>query len=105
VEKATDYNTAIEKVMIYDYDCILLDISLPGGSGLKILIRYTPSSITIANSGNATAVNVFERYRNASIDGTSSGLGLSIVKSIAARYEIDITYRYDEMHIFTLHLK
>jgi DNA-binding response OmpR family regulator len=31
VEKATDYNTAIEKVMIYDYDCILLDISLLGG--------------------------------------------------------------------------
>ncbi|MDR1130412.1 MAG: response regulator transcription factor [Prevotellaceae bacterium] len=37
VEKATDYYSAVEKVMIYDYDCILLDISLPGGSGLKIL--------------------------------------------------------------------
>ncbi|MDR1129750.1 MAG: response regulator transcription factor [Prevotellaceae bacterium] len=37
VEKATDYYSAIEKVMIYDYDCILLDISLPGGSGLKVL--------------------------------------------------------------------
>jgi DNA-binding response OmpR family regulator len=37
VEKATDYYTACEKALIYDYDCILLDISLPGGSGLKIL--------------------------------------------------------------------
>jgi DNA-binding response OmpR family regulator len=37
VEKATDYRTANEKVMLYDYDCILLDISLPGGSGLNIL--------------------------------------------------------------------
>ncbi|MDR2086036.1 MAG: response regulator transcription factor [Dysgonamonadaceae bacterium] len=37
VEKATDYYSAMEKTMIYDYDCILLDISLPGGSGLKIL--------------------------------------------------------------------
>jgi len=37
VEKATDYHSACEKVLIYDYDCILLDISLPGGSGLKIL--------------------------------------------------------------------
>jgi DNA-binding response OmpR family regulator len=37
VEKAADYYSAIEKVMLYDYDCILLDISLPGGSGLKIL--------------------------------------------------------------------
>jgi DNA-binding response OmpR family regulator len=37
VEKATDYYSANEKVMIYDYDCVLLDISLPGGSGLQIL--------------------------------------------------------------------
>jgi DNA-binding response OmpR family regulator len=37
VEKAIDYHSAIEKVMMYDYDCILLDISLPGGSGLKVL--------------------------------------------------------------------
>jgi DNA-binding response OmpR family regulator len=37
VEKATDYSSAMEKIMIYDYDCILLDISLPGGSGLQIL--------------------------------------------------------------------
>jgi DNA-binding response OmpR family regulator len=37
VEKAVDYPSAIEKALIYDYDCILLDISLPGGSGLKIL--------------------------------------------------------------------
>jgi DNA-binding response OmpR family regulator len=37
VEKATDYHSGLRKVMHYDYDCILLDISLPGGSGLKIL--------------------------------------------------------------------
>ncbi|MDR3189060.1 MAG: response regulator transcription factor [Prevotellaceae bacterium] len=37
VEKATDYSTAAQKALIYDYDCILLDISLPDGSGLKIL--------------------------------------------------------------------
>jgi DNA-binding response OmpR family regulator len=37
VEKATDYTSACEKALIYDYDCILLDITLPGGSGLKIL--------------------------------------------------------------------
>ncbi|MDR0745210.1 MAG: response regulator transcription factor [Mediterranea sp.] len=37
VEKAADYYSAMKKIMIYDYDCILLDISLPGGSGLQIL--------------------------------------------------------------------
>ena len=36
-EIATNFNTAIEKVDSYDYDCILLDISLPDGNGLSIL--------------------------------------------------------------------
>ena len=36
-ELAPDLNSAIEKTEQYDYDCILLDITLPGGSGLEIL--------------------------------------------------------------------
>lgn len=36
-EVAPDYDTAIEKVEVYDYDCILLDIMLPGGNGLDLL--------------------------------------------------------------------
>lgn len=34
---AEDYASAIHKTEYNNYDCILLDISLPGGSGLKIL--------------------------------------------------------------------
>lgn len=37
VEIADDFNTAIEKIGIYAYDCILLDIGLPDGNGLDIL--------------------------------------------------------------------
>lgn len=37
VEWAADYPTALSKVQDYDYDCVLLDIMLPGGSGLGIL--------------------------------------------------------------------
>ena len=37
VETAADYNTAMLKVNDYNYDCILLDIMLPGGSGLDLL--------------------------------------------------------------------
>ncbi|MDR2407254.1 MAG: HAMP domain-containing histidine kinase [Bacteroidales bacterium] len=73
--------------------------------GGKIIIHYAADTVTIANSGNKIGIDVFDRYQNASVNEKSSGLGLSIVKSIAGLYEIDITYRYDKIHIFTLHLK
>lgn len=37
VETASDFDIALEKVELYDYDCVLLDIMLPGGSGLELL--------------------------------------------------------------------
>jgi DNA-binding response OmpR family regulator len=37
VENAMDFNTAVEKLGVYSYDCVLLDINLPGGSGFDIL--------------------------------------------------------------------
>ena len=37
VEQAADYTSAQQKINDYDYDCILLDIMLPGGSGLSLL--------------------------------------------------------------------
>ena len=36
-ETAYDFNAAMEKILLYDYTCIILDITLPGGSGLDIL--------------------------------------------------------------------
>ena len=36
-EVALNFNDAMEKTEVYQYDCILLDITLPGGSGLDIL--------------------------------------------------------------------
>jgi DNA-binding response OmpR family regulator len=36
-EIANDYRTALDKVESFDYDCILLDISLPDGNGLNVL--------------------------------------------------------------------
>ncbi|HNP47695.1 MAG TPA: response regulator, partial [Bacteroidia bacterium] len=35
-EVAMDFDTADEKTDLYSYDCILIDISLPGGSGLEL---------------------------------------------------------------------
>lgn len=36
-EVAVDFDSALEKLDLFEYDCILLDISLPGGSGLELL--------------------------------------------------------------------
>lgn len=36
-ETAINFPQAMEKTELYDYDCILLDLMLPGGDGLKIL--------------------------------------------------------------------
>jgi len=38
-EFASTYKQAIEKIELYSYDCILLDLMLPGGDGLQILNR------------------------------------------------------------------
>lgn len=37
VETASDYKSALHKIGVYDYDCILLDITLPDGNGLELL--------------------------------------------------------------------
>ncbi len=36
-ESVFNFKNAVEKIELYDYDCIILDIMLPGGSGLQIL--------------------------------------------------------------------
>ncbi|SES05411.1 response regulator transcription factor [Pedobacter rhizosphaerae] len=36
-EYATDFIQASEKIALYNYDCILLDLGLPGGEGLVLL--------------------------------------------------------------------
>ena len=43
-EQAFTFNDAMMKVGVYEYDCILLDLMLPGGSGLDILRRIKQRS-------------------------------------------------------------
>lgn len=53
-EQAFDYNEALEKVRGYDYDCVLLNLMLPGGSGLDILRdikrRNNPAGVIIVSA-------------------------------------------------------
>ena len=50
IETAEDFDTALEKIEVYDYDCILLDIMLPGGSGLEVLSRLKELIISAKDS-------------------------------------------------------
>jgi DNA-binding response OmpR family regulator len=49
VEIASDYEKAEEKIALYDYDCILVDITLPYGSGLDLIkeIKHKKSTAGI----------------------------------------------------------
>ena len=54
VDQAADYAAALDKIAAYDYDCILLDIMLPGGSGLRLLEelkrRRSPAAVIIISA-------------------------------------------------------
>ena len=56
-EQAFDYNDALMKVRLYDYDCVLLDLTLPGGDGLDILRdikqRNSQAGVIIVSAKNS----------------------------------------------------
>ncbi len=53
-EQAFDYAEALNRVRFYDYDCVLLDLMLPGGNGLDILRdikrRNNPAGVIIVSA-------------------------------------------------------
>jgi len=56
-EFAQTYHEALDKTALYNYDCILLDLMLPGGDGFQILEqlkkRNKPDGIIIISARNA----------------------------------------------------
>lgn len=67
VESVTDYKAALDKLISYEYDCILLDIMLPGGSGLDLLKEMK----ALDKAGNVIIISA----KN-SIDDKVTGLNL-----------------------------
>lgn len=56
-EAVGDYVSAMQKIGVYRYDCILLDITLPNGSGLDILenlkANHYPDGVLIISAKNS----------------------------------------------------
>jgi DNA-binding response OmpR family regulator len=67
IETAYDFYSAREKMEIYDYDCILLDIMLPNGSGLQLLEQLKNQG----KSGNVIIISAKD-----SLDDKLKGLEL-----------------------------
>ena len=100
-----NHQKTIEKEMNADLARILFTNLLKNAiahneHGAKIEITAILNRITISNTGVKPIENVFARYNKTT--GTS-GLGLSIVKSIADLYKIEIGYRFErDRHVFSL---
>jgi len=45
-EATGTYQAALEKIKLYDYDCILLDLNLPGGDGMALLSELKKANKT-----------------------------------------------------------
>ncbi len=72
--------------------------------GGKIEITCTSNRITIANTGTQPINHIFTRYSPIKSNIKSSGIGLSIVKSITDLYKIKIEYCFENSnHIFKLY--
>ncbi|HET8855109.1 MAG TPA: response regulator transcription factor [Salinimicrobium sp.] len=67
VETVNSYSQALKKIGVYDYDCILLDISLPDGNGLDILKE-------LKDKGNSDGVIIVSAKD--SLDDRLQGLNL-----------------------------
>jgi len=56
-EPAYDYHSAVEKLHIYEYSCVVLDLTLPFGNGLEILKQLkdsdNPTGVVIISAKNS----------------------------------------------------
>lgn len=79
VETASDFASAVDKLGVYSYDCVLLDINLPDGNGLDILRM-------IKDSGSS--LNVIITSARDSIDDKITGLELGADDYLAKPFHL-----------------
>ncbi len=114
--KKVEVNIIEKGRFVADFNQDLADILL--SNLLKNAVKYNNEEgtlniiiennrITFQNSGNPVALDqsrIFNRFYKQGSDHTSTGLGLSIIKTIIKQYPgWDITYEYgDQLHYFIL---
>lgn len=79
VENAVDFSSAVDKLDVYVYDCVLLDIMLPGGSGLELLSKI---------KGMGSRTNVIIISAKDSIDDKVTGLELGADDYLAKPFHL-----------------
>jgi DNA-binding response OmpR family regulator len=93
-ESAGNYGEGLERIELFEYDCIILDINLPGGSGLQLL--------SYLRQNNKTDGVVIISARNSlddRIEGLESGADDYLVKpfhltELSARVKALIRRKY-----------
>ncbi len=86
-------NNLIKNAIVHNYR----------GGNIQILIAERKLSIT--NTGKNEELNsglMFTRFNKTRQSETSIGLGLAIVKAIAELFNFDISYTYNDEHIFSV---
>lgn len=79
VESATDLYSARDKLEMYQYDCVLLDIGLPGGNGLVLLEELKKQN---------TAESVIIVSARGSLDDKIKGLNLGADDYLAKPFHL-----------------
>ena len=73
-------------------------------TGGAITITLTRKILTVENTGANRPLDesrIFKRFYRDSANEQSTGLGLSVVQSIASGYGIDVQYSFNGLHTFT----
>lgn len=71
----------------------------------NIYINIQSDTWQIKNSRGTESldqISIFKRFIKDSNDNKSSGLGLPISKAIADRYDLDLSYHFNDSHVFLL---
>ena len=98
-------NEVLIKILITN---LLKNAFIHTKSNGKIIVIIELNKLTIKNTGEESLnrEKIFERfYQSSNKKENSTGLGLSIVKSICNLYKYTVTYEFSKLHTFTIKFK